>query len=274
MLYENTALRKRVLPLMRRLNFDFSVRHHWVPGARVHLNFFQHKNYWYQGRARERETMEAFARLVARGATVIEVGAHIGYISAYFGSLAGPDGRVVVFEPGPNNQRYLARNVAALGNVEWIGKAVSDEAGTVSFYCDNLTGQNNSLLSDFKVAEINADRSGIALERSEVKVEATTLDAFCAERGLAPDFVKIDVEGAELMVVRGMRSVLGTAKPRLMIEMTGEREEQEALERELVAAGYVFLSERLEPNTDGRPHFGNNFCLHSDDPLLAELRRG
>jgi FkbM family methyltransferase len=273
MLYENPALRRSILPLMRRLNFNFTVRHHWVPGARVYLNFFQHKNYWYQGKARERESMEAFAKLVPQGATVIEVGAHIGYISRYFASLVGPEGRLVVFEPGPNNQRYLARNVAGLANVEWIGKAVSDEVGTVSFYCDNLTGQNNSLISDFKIADINAERSGVVLERSEVKVEATTLDAFCAERGLVPDFIKIDVEGAELMVVRGMRSVLRSAKPRLMVEMTEEDEAQRLLEREIADAGYVLLSEKLEPSPDGRAHFGNNFCLHADDPLLAEIRR-
>jgi FkbM family methyltransferase len=267
MLYENPALRKSVLPLMRRLNFDFTIGHHWVPGARVYLNFFQHKSYWYQGKARERDTMEAFARLVPKGATVIEAGAHIGYISMYFASLAGPEGRVVVFEPGPNNQKYLERNVAGLANVEWIGKAVADEVGTVSFYCDNLTGQNNSMLSDFKAAETNAAGSGIALERLEVKVEATTLDAFCADRGLAPDFIKVDVEGAEAMVVRGMRSVLRTARPRLMIEIADP--DDAALERELVDAGYVFLSERLEPSPGGRPQIGNNFCLHGDDPLLA-----
>ncbi|HEX8626145.1 MAG TPA: FkbM family methyltransferase [Allosphingosinicella sp.] len=274
MLYENTALRRAVLPLMRRLNFNFTVRHHWVPDARVYLNFFQHKNYWYQGKARERETMETFAKLVPKGATVIEVGAHIGYISRYFASLVGPDGRLVVFEPGPNNLPYLARNLAGLANVEWIGKAVSDSVGTVSFYCDNLTGQNNSLISDFKIADINAARSGIALERSEVKVEATTLDVFCAERAIVPDFIKIDVEGAELMVVRGMKSVLRSAKPRLMVEMTEEDEGQALLERELADSGYIFLSERLEPSPDGRAVFGNNFCLHADDPLLGEIRRG
>jgi FkbM family methyltransferase len=270
MLYENMALRKIVLPLMKRFSFDFTIGHHWLPGARVYLSLFQHKGYWYHGRARERETMEAFARLIPRGGTVIEVGGHIGYISMYFASLVGPDGRVVVFEPGPNNQRYLQRNIAGLGNVEWVDRAVSDEGGTVTFYCDNLTGQNNSLVADFKVLETNASRTGIALERAAVKVEAVTLDAYCAERGLEPDFVKIDVEGAELLVVRGMKAVLAGARPRLMVEMNDEQDR--ALERELAEAGYVFLSPELEFDADGRMHVGNNFCIHSSDPLLAELR--
>ncbi|MGA9583170.1 MAG: FkbM family methyltransferase [Allosphingosinicella sp.] len=272
MLYENMTLRKIVLPLMKRFSFDLTVRHHWLPGARVYLSLFQHKGYWYHGRARERETMEAFARLIPKGGTVIEVGGHIGYISMYFASLAGPKGRVIVFEPGPNNHKYLHRNIAGLDNVEWVDRAVSDEEGTVTFYCDNLTGQNNSLVSDFKVLEANAGRTGIALERAEVTVKATTLDAFCADRGLVPDFIKIDVEGAELLVVRGMKSVLRSARPRLMIEKNDE--DEEGLESELIAAGYVFLSPELEPSRDGRMHFGNNFCLHGDDPLLAELGRG
>jgi FkbM family methyltransferase len=267
MLHQNIALRKIVLPLMKRFAFDLSIRHHWLPGSRVHLNSFQHKGYWFHGRARERETMEAFRRLIPEGGTVIEVGGHIGYISMYFASLAGPRGRVVVFEPGPNNQRYLERNIGGLANVEWIDSAVSDEVGSVSFYCDNLTGQNNSLVSDFKVLQDNAARTGIALERVEVTVEATTLDAFCSERGLVPDFVKIDVEGAELMVVRGMKTLLREARPRLMVEKNDEEDHE--LERELAAAGYVFLSEALEPSADGRMHFGNNFCLHAEDPLAA-----
>ena len=271
MLYENITLRRILLPLMKRFSFDFTIGHHWLPGARVYLSLFQHKGYWYHGRARERETMEAFARLIPKGGTVIEVGGHIGYISMYFAALAGPQGRVIVFEPGPNNQKYLRRNIAGLANVEWIDRAVSDEVGTVSFYCDNLTGQNNSLVSDFKVLEANAGRTGIAAERAEVKVEATTLDAFCAERALVPDFVKIDVEGAELLVVRGMKSVLASARPRLMVEKNDE--DEAGLERELAAAGYRFLSPELRASADGRMHFGNNFCLHADDPLLAELER-
>ncbi|HYE28929.1 MAG TPA: FkbM family methyltransferase [Allosphingosinicella sp.] len=272
MLYQNDTLRKILLPLMKRFSFDFTIGHHWLPGARVRLNLFQHKGYWYHGKDRERDTMEAFARLIPDGGTVIEVGGHIGYISAYLAALVGPRGRVIVFEPGPNNQPYLQRNIAGLANVEWIDRAVSDEVGTVTFYCDNLTGQNNSLVADFKVLEANAGRTGIAVERAEVQVEAITLDAFCEARRLVPDFVKIDVEGAELLVVRGMRSLLRGARPRLMVEKNDEDEAE--LERELAAAGYVFLSPRLEPSGDGRMHFGNNFCVPTDDPLLAEAGRG
>lgn len=270
MLYQNAALRKLVLPLMRRFNFDFTTDHHWLPGARIHLNFFQHKGYWYHGRSRERETMDAFRRLIPSGATVIEVGGHIGYISMYFASLTGPKGQVFVFEPGGNNQKYLQSNIAELPNVEWIDRAASDKTGTVSFYCDNLTGQNNSLVADFEVAEKNASLTGIALERAEVKVEATTLDAFCAERGIAPDFVKIDVEGAELLVVRGMKSVLRSARPRLMVEKNDEKDD--ALGQELAAEGYVFLSPDLQLSADGHMHLGNNFCIHSGDSILSEIK--
>lgn len=269
MLYKNMRLRRIVLPLMKRLSFDFTVGHHWLPGARVRLGLFEHKDYWYHGRERERETMEAFARLIPRGGTVIEVGGHIGYISMYLASLAGPRGRVIVFEPGPNNHKYLKRNIAGLDNVEWVDRAVSDRSGPVTFYCDNLTGQNNSLVSDFKVPEINAARTGIALERSEVTVEATTLDAFCAERGLMPEFIKVDVEGAEWRVVRGMKSVLRTARPRLMIEKDDPRDKE--LERELGAVGYVILPPALLQGCGGRMHFRNKFYLHVDDPLLAEM---
>lgn len=266
------TLKKVVLPVMKRFSFDFAIGHHWLPGARVHLNSFRHKGYWYHGRARERETMAAFARLVPKGGTVLEVGGHIGYVSMYFAYLAGPRGRVIVFEPGPNNQKYLRRNIAGLRNVEWVDRAASDETGTVSFYCDNLTGQNNSLVSDFSALDRNAGRIGFIPERIEVKVEATTLDVFCAERGVVPDFVKIDAEGAERRVVRGMRSVLASARPRLMVEKNDRGDD--GLERDLAAASYRFLTPALEPAAGGRMQYRNNFCLHAEDPLLAELGRG
>jgi FkbM family methyltransferase len=265
MLHESPRLRKLVLPLMKRLSFDFSIRHHWLPERRVFLSFFQHKGYWYHGKARERETMESFATLIPPGATVIEVGGHIGYISMWLASLVGANGRVIVFEPGPNNHRYLLRNIESLDNVEWIDSAASDCVGKVSFYCDNLTGQNNSLVSDFDVLDANASRTGIKAERIEVTVDTITLDAFCDARGIAPDFIKVDVEGAELSVVRGMRSVLRKFKPRLMIEQNGE---DAGLEAELRDAGYRFLSPALQPSADGRMHYGNNFCIHSEDSLM------
>jgi FkbM family methyltransferase len=260
-----------VLPLMKRFSFDFSIRHHWLPQRRVFLSLFQHKGYWFHGKARERETMESFARLIQPGATVIEVGGHIGYISMWLASLVGANGRVIVFEPGPNNHSYLLRNIEALDNVEWIDSAASDRAGKASFYCDNLTGQNNSLVKNFRVLDTNARRTGIKAERIEVTVDTVTLDAFCEGRGIAPDFIKVDVEGAELAVVRGMKSVLRKFKPRLMVEHNGE---DGALELELREAGYRFLSPGLKPGADERMHYRNNFCLHSEDRLWAMLDGG
>ena len=48
-------------------------------------------------------SMELFARLVPRGSTVLEIGAHIGYLAQYFSTLTGIQGRVFCFEPSPEN---------------------------------------------------------------------------------------------------------------------------------------------------------------------------
>lgn len=120
------------------------------------VNTYRHKGYWYHNRGRELPTMEFFASLIQTGDTVIEAGGHIGYITQYYSRLVGEEGRVAVFEPGCNNASYIDHNVRGLSNVVLERIAVASENGTATFYEDNVTGQNNSLLSDYEGAELAA----------------------------------------------------------------------------------------------------------------------
>jgi predicted methyltransferase len=74
-----------------------------MPNCLFGSHSFKHYTYWYDGERREQTTMELFAKLINPGDVVVEVGGHIGYIAVYFSHLVGKQGRVVVFEPGPNN---------------------------------------------------------------------------------------------------------------------------------------------------------------------------
>ncbi|MEM9351986.1 MAG: FkbM family methyltransferase [Planctomycetota bacterium] len=224
-LHANPLLRKVALPLLRSLNpGDITLRHHYT-GAPVRLHSFRHKGYWFHGRRREQETMEFFRRLLAPGDCVIEVGGHIGYISLYFADLVGPAGRVMVFEPGSNNIPYIRQNVASIQQIDLKEVAVSDQDGIASFFEEELTGQNNSLHADYDVFQENRHRAFASEEYSKRRVETIRLDTLLSGEGLTPDLIKIDIEGAELMALKGARETLSRACPVVMVEVTRQKAE-------------------------------------------------
>src|SRR5690348_10111336 len=89
---------------------DVTIKHHWAREHRVSLNVYRHKGYWVQGARREWDTMKFIAAQVRPGMTVWDVGAHIGYVTVFMSHLVGEAGRVLAFEPGLDNLRYLRRN--------------------------------------------------------------------------------------------------------------------------------------------------------------------
>jgi len=268
-LHHIVGLRRILLPVLQRLSpGDIHLCHHWT-GERFVLDAFKHKSYWYHGKRREQATMLLFADLIERGDRVIEIGGHIGYLSLYLAQLTGPAGRVTVFEPGPNNLPYLRRNVAAKPWVEVLEQAVTDRVGSARFHLENITGQNNSLLEDCRARQFNeATAFAGSTDTSTVDVTCTTLDDFVKENGCTqPSFIKIDVEGAELQVLQGMKCLL-EAGPALMVEVT----EHGALVMALLrAASYELFSDRRQRIGSARDMRGNVFCLKSGDRRLVHF---
>ena len=230
-----------------------------------------HKGYWFYGRRREHESMSLFSRLVSPGDRVIEIGGHIGYITLYFASLVGEHGEVIVFEPGSNNLPYIRTNVGGRKNVTLIESAVADFCGKASFYIENYTGQNNSLLNDYVRLDDNLDAAGLGsrVVRSKVEVNCIRLDDFLKD-GAAPSFIKIDVEGAELMVLKGMSHTLRAANLALMVEVTCRAPQVFEL---LTAAGFKAFADFRRPITDANELLGNTFWLQDTDPRLRLLMR-
>lgn len=166
---------------------------------------------WFEPGVREK------VRQCARpGATVLDIGANIGYYTVQAATLVGPHGRVVAFEPQPSVRQELAANVALnrLSNVTIMPYALSDRAETVRF-CVPTAGHESmgSLHSNprFKVG-------------CEIEVETRCLDDIL-ESWDCPlvDLVKLDAEGAELPIVRGAsRLFSGPNKPYAVFEAVEE----------------------------------------------------
>ncbi len=202
--------------------------------------------------------MEKFGMQISKGDTVIEIGGHIGFVSQYFSRLVGIDGKVIVFEPGSNNLPYIQRNLTNKPNVVLESMAVSNNVGEASFYEDSNSGQNNSLLNDYKNAISVAKSQYENLVLNTRIVSVTTVDSYVELRQLSCDFIKIDIEGLELNALLGASKTLQRIKG-LMVEVT---ENQEEVSRLLLESGF-FLEDEGGNTLESIPFFynGNIFAL-------------
>jgi FkbM family methyltransferase len=215
------TIRQIATPLFRRFNpGDICIRHHWTAQP-FHLHSFRHRGYWWHGKNRERETIETLSRMILPGDRVWDVGANIGYLTQCFEHQRA---LVTAFEPASDNIRYLTQNISATTRL--IDAAVgSEEAVGVPLYTESLTGQNCSMLPDYSVFVANARFSGYKTDASVEHVRVITLDRHMARSGERPALIKIDIEGFEFEALLGMREVLASARPNVIIEVTRKHQE-------------------------------------------------
>lgn len=236
-------LRRLMLPALRRLgDRDITMRHQ-MTGMPFRLHAFRHKTYWFYGAKREDETMAFIARTLKPGMQVVDAGAHIGYMTAFFSSLVEERGRVIAFEPGANNLPYLQANVRRFSNVTIVPKALSNACGSARFLLEDLSGLNNSMISDAHLQK-TAGNAFVGANVRTVEVETVTLDSFCAKEGFVPDLVKIDAEESELVILQGMRDLMHAHKPAIIVEVW---ENQEGILDQLFSCGYRVSNSDLSP---------------------------
>jgi FkbM family methyltransferase len=140
-------------------------------------------------------------RYVKDDSIVFDVGANIGIYTLWLSQYVGNRGRMIAFEPDPQNHQRCAENLRrnGLGAVRLEQAALSDRSGTLQFSVGEDT--ENHLIPQNAVAA------------ACTFVEATTLDEYCERNGITNiDFMKIDVEGAELMVLQGGARLLGDSR--------------------------------------------------------------
>lgn len=156
---------------------------------------------YYQGYS-EPETARFMLSFLRPGMVFFDVGAHIGEYTLLASRRVGPSGQVHAFEPQPDTFGLLQSNakVNALRNVRLNACAVSDREGQAEFGVRPEPSLSSILR---KVGASEADDL-----LCSITVASRTLDSYCRECGCWPDLVKIDVEGAELLVLQGAQDLL------------------------------------------------------------------
>jgi FkbM family methyltransferase len=181
----------------------------------------------------EDDCMDAYtaAYTPRRGDVVWDVGAYAGMTACLLAQMVGPSGLVYAFEPDETNFQYLLRNIGRhqLANVIPVRAALSDSTGTARFCMDGTMGAG---LCD-SLAYAPAEHSRV--------VETLSVEDACDRLGAVPDFIKLDIEGAELGVVAGALSFLRSHPIHLSIEsnhLVEGRLTSGPLDTMLSAAGY------------------------------------
>lgn len=164
--------------------------------------------------------------LLKAGDTFIDVGTHLGYFSLLASQMVGDRGNVFSFEPTPRTREALIDNTRHTDNITVVPFAAWDDNTQLDF---NDFGWVRSAWNS-----LFAPRLTTPIEGTSIQVDAVRLDDFFAEKGLVPDFIKIDAESAESQVLKGLEKTLSTIRPSLSLEVGDFALEGVPTSRELI----------------------------------------
>ncbi len=191
----------------------------------------------------EADTSEALRRQIVKGMRVWDIGSHAGFYTLMLAKLVGPTCRVLAIEADPDNARRceqaLIRNALTLfGSV--VHCAVCAHMGKARFR-RSTAGRMSG-----KLAGLPQARFG---NSEEIEVNATTIDRLMAEHGI-PDFVKMDIEGAEAVALEGADKLLQLKRSTLLIEVHDSRV---LLSIGTIAEQHGYFMANLERNREAYP---------------------
>lgn len=154
---------------------------------------------------------------VKEGHTFVDIGANIGWFAVQAARNAGPSGRVIAIEPRAQTGRFLARSLQDNGfsdRSEVHHCAVGTQAGRFSIGWDNSAGNPGGTWS-LPTREIQQEFHDFGFRVEDVEVK--TLDSIVGDRKV--DVIKMDIEGAEGLALRGASKTLAQSRPIILSEM-------------------------------------------------------
>ena len=219
-LYRRTI--KRIYPIHAATHWVIS--HTVIPLLEQSRRFKTVKDdpFWFRLelllRRHETETVRQIQQILKPGMTVLDIGAHVGYYSRIFGELVGRSGCVIAFEPHPRTYQTLRVNTKRQHHIQLHQVAASDKAGEAKLFDYLLMSASGSLHYDESLADLQraqateyavAPRNSERFEAQQYHVETVVLDDHLVGLGVRQvDFIKMDIEGAEVMALRGLSKTI------------------------------------------------------------------
>lgn len=162
--------------------------------------YILHEHY----RQHEKKELEFMKKSIKKGDITLDLGANIGYYTIIMSKLVGEEGKVFAFEPDPNSIEVLKMNIELNNckNVIIVQKAVHNEANKVKLYICDSDNRNNSMYMDYK---------------DFIEVESIKLDDYFSNYNGFINFIKMDIQGSEVNVLKGMSLVLQKNKNLIIV---------------------------------------------------------
>ena len=147
---------------------------------------------------------------IKQGDTVIDIGANIGYHTLLMAKLVGDAGRVYAFEPEKENFELLKKNIERNGyqNVVLVNKGLGEKEEALTLYINPKNKAGHSVFHQHS-------------HWGRQEIEITTLDNFLP-KNTKVDFIKMDIEGAEYVAIKGMKRVLSENNIKVVSEFCEE----------------------------------------------------
>jgi FkbM family methyltransferase len=210
-----------------------------------------------------------------RGKTVYDIGGYVGIVTMFFARSVGNTGKVITFEPNPENCVKLRENLALndIDNVELINFGLGDKRETRTLVVCSYESATGSM--EQKIASRMLKKKGTKC----FQIEVYPLDSYIELNRLPkPDFVKIDVEGMEYNVLLGMKNAISRYKPSLFIEIHGVDEKSkidnvhkfvEFLDSHGYSIYHVESKQAISTTTAHIAKEGHLFCAQSNTETIA-----
>jgi FkbM family methyltransferase len=175
----------------------------YLPGTRpVRLEYINDPNITIRNDARQ---LHFFIENVREGNTVLDIGGHNGQYAVLFSSLVGPTGKIVTFEPDATAISILRKNLSLNSfceNVVVEDIALSDKSGTHTFF-----SRGGDSMSSLARSGLGTNSNGSDVMESTVAT--MRLDDYLSVNDMGyPQWIKLDTEGAEIVILRGARNLL------------------------------------------------------------------
>jgi len=170
----------------------------WISGSSDHGCWLGSYEYLKQ---------QLFAQTASPGDVVFDVGANVGFYTLLASTIIGETGKVVAFEPVPDNLVYLREHLRlnCINNVKVMDAAVSDVDGYAWF----KTGESAAM--------------GALSSSGDFKVRTVSIDALCVRKEIeVPSLIKMDIEGGELRALLGSEMILKQYHPTIFLATHGK----------------------------------------------------
>ena len=245
---------KWIRPFVRSRDWTYKIRHGLAAGLKRKGGF------GFVPRSLSPEE-KFLLELEWKGQTVYDVGGYEGVFTLFFSKAVGPAGRVITFEPNPINCQRIRENIRlnGLDNVQLFQLALGARSSMGKLVYWPEEPARGTLDSSYQES---LRQTG---DTRCVEIEVDSIDNQLASGRLpAPDFIKIDVEAAELEVAEGMNQTLALHKPRLFIEIHSGVDVGR-LTRNLQAGSYslhhVESNTRIDSTNTQLAYNGHLYCV-------------